>query len=497
MMESSLAVALVSRGRQLDDELLAEMLEHQGVPFEVITGESSHASSSPVASLPTAPIGDVQRFAIAVMAHRSAEGLALALQRIERDGRHRRATGRGEDRKPDGVVVADEFVDFATVGKLLKGEVDNRKDNFGLELNIEEGKLVTGIAERMKDVGLPLVLKANWPGDARGCCVLTHDVDWLSFSPFHKIVLKGLKKKPSRIPGLVYRGALRGKNYGWNIPETIELERKYGYRSTFLLMTRYTEAKSLLAKSIEMMKSSGCEIALHGSESSHLSVEALKAELELFRAVVGYYPRGVRNHILKFKAPFTWAYQSELGLEYDATFGYNRYFGFRAGLCLPYHPFTESGRLPIIELPTGFMDWTALHRRRDASTFGSYLETARKRVEEFQGLLVVNFHNTYLNSRTFPSIMSEYEALLGKIREEKYWVATATECAAWWRRRASARPNPRVNESGEILVDRLDGVSVRTFEGGDMGRLRYVDVGDRNTGGGEEINIGVSQDGRA
>jgi len=340
----------------------------------------------------------------------------------------------------------------------------------------------------MDDLGLPLVLKSNWPGGAKACCVLTHDVDWLSFSPFHKVVLKGLKNKPSRLPGLVYGGAVRGKNFGWNIPEIIELEKRYGYRSTFLMMTRYTEAKSLLAKSIELMRSSGCEIALHGSESSHLSVEALKAELELFRAEVGRYPKGVRNHILKFKAPYTWEYQAELGLEYDATFGYNRYFGFRGGVCFPYHPFNESGRLPIIELPTGFMDWTALHRKRDASAFGSYLETARRRVEEFNGLLVVNFHNTYLNGKTFPSILSEYEALLEKVTEEKYWVATAAECAAWWRKRASARLNPRLTESGEILVDGSSGVSAHTFDVEDMRRLRRGEAGGQTASDGEEIN---------
>jgi len=474
LTERVLSIALLTREGRLDDEVLAEMLEHQGVPFEEISSESTSGFSL--------------RFPITVMSHGPADGPAL--QQGSFMGRQglsatRTVTGNGS---AENVVVADEIVDFEKIAKLLRGERDNRKDNFDLEVNVAERKLLTCLAERMDDLGLPLVLKSNWPGGAKACCVLTHDVDWLSFSPFHKVVLKGLKNKPSRLPGLVYGGAVRGKNFGWNIPEIIELEKRYGYRSTFLMMTRYTEAKSLLAKSIELMRSSGCEIALHGSESSHLSVEALKAELELFRAEVGRYPKGVRNHILKFKAPYTWEYQAELGLEYDATFGYNRYFGFRGGVCFPYHPFNESGRLPIIELPTGFMDWTALHRKRDASAFGSYLETARRRVEEFNGLLVVNFHNTYLNGKTFPSILSEYEALLEKVTEEKYWVATAAECAAWWRKRASARLNPRLTESGEILVDGSSGVSAHTFDVEDMRRLRRGEAGGQTASDGEEIN---------
>jgi peptidoglycan/xylan/chitin deacetylase (PgdA/CDA1 family) len=492
LTDTSLSFALVSRGRLLDDEILAEMLEHQGVSFELVTPESSRLS--PISSPPSAADSlraNPRSFPIALVSHRSVNGLASAIQQTQGKGRH------GATSSSKSVIVADEILDFERIGKLLRGERDNRKDNFVLEVNVEERKLVTALAQRMHDLGLPLVLKSQWPGRAKACCVLTHDVDWMSFSPFHKVVLKGLKNKPLRIPGLVYGAAVKGKNFGWNIPDIIELEKKYGYRSTFLLMTRYTEARSLLARSIELMKSNGCEIALHGSESSHLGVEPLKAEMELFRAAVGYYPRGVRNHILKFRPPDTWGYQSELGLEYDATFGYNRYFGFRGGVCFPYHPFTASGRLPIIELPTGFMDWTALNRSRDGSSFGSYLEQARRRVEEFQGLLVVNFHNTYLNGDTFPLILSEYEALLEKVRDEKYWVATAAECAAWWRKRASARPNPRLTEDGEILVDRLGGISVHTFEDGDMGRLRRSDVDDHTAFEEEGINVGARPDGSA
>jgi peptidoglycan/xylan/chitin deacetylase (PgdA/CDA1 family) len=238
-------------------------------------------------------------------------------------------------------------------------------------------------------------------------------------------------------------------------------------------MTHYEDAKCF-ERSVKLVRDGGFELALHAYQGSHLSAEALKSELDVFRGAVGSPPRGVRYHILKFRPPDTWEFQSQLGLEYDATFGYNRFFGFRGGSCFPYHPFSPTGRLSILELPTGFMDFTALHRNPDGSRFGEFLQMAKERVEEFHGALVVNFHNTYLNAETFPSVVREYESFLGKIREQGYWVATAAECAEWWRFRSSHKVNPRLSERGEILLEG-SGVPVYTFEESDMGGLRHMD----------------------
>ena len=440
LSETPLTLSLVHQGTLYDD-LLVEILEQQGVPFETVLKDEAMRHSP-----------------AALISKSTPEAYLRAIE----------SCGKRED-----VLVAEEIIDLEAIKHLLCGLQDSKADNFDLPVNQEGGKLVAALGKRMAEKGLPLVLKATWPKGAKACCVLTHDIDFLSFSPFHKTVWTRFDH-PLRFPKLLYHGVVKRKNYGWNIPETVELERRYGFRSTFLFMNRYkVDPNNYFERSLRSVKEGGSEIALHASESSHKTVEALDAEMESFRGRVGFYPRGLRHHILKFQAPETWIIESKFGLEYDATFGYNRFFGYRAGSCFPFHPFTTTARIPILELPTGFMDWTALHRSDDSSKFGDFLRLAKKRVEEFHGALVVNFHNTYLNRETFPFVIGEYESLLRDIREKEYWVATAAECASWWGRRSLERIEPRMRDDGTILVSARD-VTVHTFDAKDMSRLMYL-----------------------
>jgi hypothetical protein len=172
--------------------------------------------------------------------------------------------------------------------------------------------------------------------------------------------------------------------------------------------------------------------------------------LERFKRWTGDDTRGLRYHILKFSPPSTWELESTAGLEYDATFYYNEYFGFRSGVCFPFRPFSKDSRLPILELPTGYMDWTSLHKVQDARAQLDTLERTRKAIERYHGVFVANFHNTYLNKDTFPNIYATFNSLLQSAKNEKYWVATAKQCSDWWRLRANEQIDPRW-ESGDVV----------------------------------------------
>ena len=319
--------------------------------------------------------------------------------------------------------------------------MDERTDQLTPSVNEEELKLTEAIRASLAAVKLPLVTKWFWPKMAKGCCVLTHDVDWLSYTPFHKVVLKG-GIGPFRLLSLALKGGIGKKNFGWNIPETVESESKHGAKATYLFMTSYDHARDLIKPTVEVLRKNGSEIALHASMSSYKEETSLREELRLFREMMGSDPTGLRHHILKFSAPKSWEIELAVGLEYDGTFAYNRYFGFRGGVCFPYRPFA-SNRLPITELPQGFMDFTAMHKGLRGSKFSEKIEEVRKVIEKYHGVFVVNFHNTYLNSETFPDISGAYEKLLDDVTREGYWVATAQECARWWKfRRVPARQPP-------------------------------------------------------
>ena len=404
---------LMTKGSVLD-QVLMEMLDHQGVVYEVASADRA------------------EKYPIVLAASRTAEaGMTKALGTSN-----------------ESLLVVDEVVRLDEVLRCFSGRIEKKGDQMEATVNQEESTLTGAIMERLSSMDLPLVTKWFWPNQADACCVLTHDIDWLTYSPFHRAVLDG-QKDLIRLSSLAAKSFIRRKDYGWNIPEMVAMERKHGVKATYLFQTSYEDKKSHLKPSVDLLTAAGFELGLHASHSSHKAIDALKSEVECCRKVTGSIPDGVRYHILKFKVPDTWKIAAEAGLKYDATFSYNQCFGFRSEVCFPYRPF-DNGRLPITELPTGFMDWTALSRGMRGERAERILTQVRQIVEKYHGVLTVNFHNTYINNQTFPDIFELYESLLRTVTSGSYWVATASECVAWWKLRAAAVVEPTVDDEGKV-----------------------------------------------
>lgn len=409
-----LTLGVVTDG-SISGEILFELLDHQGISYREVDGMAKPAT-----------------YPVVLLSRYSDRMHAMALKACKEE---------------QNVLVAGRVVALEEVESRFRGR-SVAEDNFELVVNKEEERLASAIRNAYFAAGLPFVRKWFWPQMSAAGCVLSHDVDWFEYSPFHKGVLKQ-SINPARISRMSYNRLLKGRDYGWNIPEIVELERSYGYNSTFFFQAAYGRNDPFLSQSAEILKAESFEIALHGARTSHKNPDSLSDELDQLSKKTGHRPRGVRNHILKFEVPRTWEIQASEGLQYDATFYFNRFFGFRAGICFPYHPISDS-RLPILELPTSYMDWTSLHRGQGSKEQLETLERTSKKVEEFHGVLVVNFHNTYLNETTFPTVYRSYTWLLDEVKARGYWVATAEACARWWNFRASARIDPMMLESGEV-----------------------------------------------
>lgn len=417
------------------DEVVLEILEHQGIPYEEIQDGGAR-----------------KEYPAVLLATSNEDSLAAA---------------RRSCASSDGVIVAEKQVDLGRILRCLGGQEDTRVDRFSLVVNESELKLVAAIARAFSASKSPLVRKCFWPGNARACCVITGDVDWLKYSPFHAAAVKG-SRSPGRLAGLLL-GFLAGKNFGMNFDEMVEALKPHNYRSTVFLRSSYEEGEENLAGAVDLLKQAGFEIGLHGSEGAHTSLDSLNSQLEAIAAMSGQRPKGVRHHILKMSIPQTWEIESSAGLAYDATLYYNRFFGFRGEVCYPYHPFA-TGRLPLLELPTSFMDWTALHRNLRGKEAEEVMDNIMQRVEHYHGLLMVNFHNTYLNRQTFPDILSLYQRLVRIVSERGYWVTTAQSCAEWWKGRAAAKPEVESEGGapkslGELPLEVLTEDQVSTLEG--------------------------------
>jgi peptidoglycan/xylan/chitin deacetylase (PgdA/CDA1 family) len=428
----NLCIGVVPQGSTLD-EVLFEMLDHQGICYEAV--EKGHSS-----------LNDYP--------------LLMASERVEK--------GPSEEAlhsvSKDDVIFANDVVDLKGVLGCLSGLGRDSEDRFDLLVDKEEVKLTAALRHGLSKKGLPLVTKQFWPGQSVACCVLTHDLDWFTYSPFHKAVFQSKSDLP-RKSRVLLNSALRGKDYGWNIPSILRSEGKYGAKSTFLFQTDYGKENSFVDSTLRLLKEGGCEVGLHAAHASHKSEDALKSELEAFKSRTGMSPLGLRYHILKFKVPDSWQIQSSLGLMYDATFSHTDFFGFRGGTCLPYHPFA-GGRLAVTELPTSFMDWTALKRKVRGGRITKLLGEIMDRAETYHGAIVVNFHNTYLNKDTFPDIFEAYEWLLSEASKKGYWIATALHCVEWWNKRASDRPQLQLEE-GKVI--RVKTQTPLIFEGEDLG----------------------------
>ncbi|MDA4123000.1 MAG: hypothetical protein OK456_07470 [Thaumarchaeota archaeon] len=415
-------------GQGAESEVLAEMLDHQGIVYDRVTPESK--SRYPVILTPARSGGrDEIR---TLLAHGGSE------------------------------IAGTEVVELGRVQKLLSGVDETPSDEFTAFVNEQEEALLLKIRAVLAEQGLPLEQKWFWPGFAKAACILTHDLDWLVYSPYHKVVLRspgGLARQPA----LLYKRVVSRVKFGWNVPETISAETSAGFKSSFFVKTKYERAEQpRLAETVRLLKNSGADVGLHAARASYRKEESLRQEMSEFNEMFGHSPNGVRQHILKFEVPKTWRIQASCGLEFDATFSHTDHFGFRAGVCLPYRPLAGGERLPITELPTSFMDWTYLHRRYDRREVAATLKKVTDTVERHHGVLVVNFHNTYLDRNVFPDIWDDYLGLLEYLKSEKYWVATASECVAWWIRRNLARPTP---EGGRVAKVTTSDIPLLVHEG--------------------------------
>ena len=367
----------------------------------------------------------------------------------------------------ESLIVAEDVLPMGEVLNALSGaESVEDRDCFDLKVNELEVKLLALIRDCYRAEGLPLVRKWYWPNFSRACCVLTHDVDWLSYSPFHRVVYRG--KPFSEFLKLVFRYLLLRKDYGFNIPEIVKIEKSRGVKSTFFLQTHYNEAEKA-RQAQRLLKENGFEIGLHGTRNSHKILNMLVEELRSLQEAIGSEIHGVRYHRLKFKPGLTWRIEEEAGLEYDSTFSNNKHFGFKSQICYPYRPVDPllRRRLNILEIPTAFMDWTALKRRFTNDACQSVLRKLLDVVGEYNGCFAVNFHNTYLNKETFKEIYGAFIWVICEALNTGYWVTTASECSRWWDMRSSTKLELKFEEdvifgksssvATPVIIEKADG----------------------------------------
>ena len=282
----------------------------------------------------------------------------------------------------------------------------------------------------------------EYPDGAPFAVCLTHDIDTVYRSNLSKglSVLRALKhgSSPAVLQSL---SQMRSKKVPFcNFSEIMDLEEKYGAKSTFFFMVESSEEQDYvyeiedLEQEIGNIIDRGWEVGLHGGHATYLDSREMREKKERLEKMTGIPVISYRNHYLRFKVPDTWEYLVQAGFKYDTTLGYADCVGFRNGMCHPFRPFNlNTGReIDIVEIPLVVMDGTLdRYMRLDASKAWELIRRLIDNIEQCHGIFTLLWHNTYMDDKR----LGFYEKILAYCLEKDAWMTSGEEIAAAFRER--------------------------------------------------------------
>lgn len=275
----------------------------------------------------------------------------------------------------------------------------------------------------------------EYPDNAPFAVFLTHDIDTV----YQSITAKGLSALRHLIGGkhmeaIQSIARTRSKDLPLrNFSAIMDLEEKYGAKSTFFLMAEnpgerdYAYSIEDLEPDIGEIIDRGWEVGLHGGHATYLDLHEIKGKKERLEKVTQRPVIGYRNHALRFRIPDTWEYLHQAGIKYDTTFGYADCAGFRNGMCHPYKPFNlnTNREIAILEIPLVIMDFTLgpSYMRLDSRTTWEFIKMLIDVVADCHGVCTLLWHNTYLEGMN----LELYEKILSYCREKRAWMMVGNE----------------------------------------------------------------------
>lgn len=284
-------------------------------------------------------------------------------------------------------------------------------------------------------------LSVKYPDGKAFAVCLTHDIDVLHYSPIRVMyeVARELEQFRAVDACKAVLGSLNKRaNHLWSFSRIMDLERRYGAKSSFyfLALARHDSSRNYhireLRDEMQAMVAQGWEVGLHGSHQAYKSYDDLKREKDRLESILGAAVSGYRNHFLHFEVPTTWELLQKAGFRYDATFGYIDCIGFRNGMCHPYYPFNlnTNKQIDIIEIPLVVMDLTLTsYMRLKPDNAWKLVKSLIDTVRQYQGVFTLLWHNTQCRGEMFEL----YECILSYCRDKNAWMTSGIEIADWWR----------------------------------------------------------------
>lgn len=280
--------------------------------------------------------------------------------------------------------------------------------------------------------------------DADHFVICTHDVDFYRTNT--RDALMRLLKNVT-ISLLLYRDAsyfvdnarmlialLTGKPVGAYLPDLISRLEKEGCTSTFFVVPVHGHRRDPTYRISDLLLSPAARnsfaVELHASYTSLLEKGTLRPEARALANVTGVWPRGNRQHWLRFgdqQSLFDAIEDAEL--LFDSSVGFTETVGFRNGACFAFPPynFKEEKAYPFLEFPLAIMDGGLLEISRASgeppqSLADRVLTESRKRG---WGGISVLWHNP-LESLSVPESINRvfWTSLEGRHKLREKWVSS-------------------------------------------------------------------------
>ena len=148
---------------------------------------------------------------------------------------------------------------------------------------------------------------------------LSHDVDWRRQGPSIEHILS----RKDRFDVKLFEKT-KPEDLYHNIPEYMELEEKFGIRSTFFFRTFYENGDVLdYEDDIKQLHESNWEIGLHTDPTSVDNLEKIQKEKEKLESITGKQIIGNRVHYLNYNSGLP-EKLTKLGFSYDSSLRYSK-----------------------------------------------------------------------------------------------------------------------------------------------------------------------------
>jgi peptidoglycan/xylan/chitin deacetylase (PgdA/CDA1 family) len=269
---------------------------------------------------------------------------------------------------------------------------------------------------------------------------LTHDIDRL----YKTKALKGYdifqnihKRNFSKVMHSFLE--LRSKKTPWwNFSDIMDLEEKYGAKSSFYFMVQdpgdyeysydIEDCDTILGE----LSDGGWEVGLHGGCNMFNNPAEIKEKKQRLEKILQKNVIGYRNHYLRFQVPDTWEHLHSTMFHYDTTYGYADCIGFRNGMCYPFKPYNLSTNreIDILEIPINIMDTTLSHYMK--LDFDKGLEMTKRLIDtvaKCHGVVTLLWHNNSIIDKEG----SIYECILKYCSEKNAWMTSGEQISTWWK----------------------------------------------------------------